>query len=1150
MRKLSVGLSAGAGCGKTFVLTRRFLSHLEPGPSVTELSRLVAITFTDKAASEMRGRIREECLRRLKSCPPADVPHWLNIARDLETARISTIHGFCSSLLRTHAVDAAIDPGFTTLEGTASNAVIGHVVNESLLTQLEQQDEDAKAFALQHGLERARSILEQFVRLRYRIDFETWSQVTVEECVATWTALADRELRNALVDLRRSTAARDALRLMSEYCPANHKWLGERRTTLLRALPECAPTDNPAEILEAIAKNATLNNATSAKLWPTADIHQHVRSSLKELKSQAASYKKIFAIDAEDLQVAAECGLLALRVARGAVEAYQQRKREAGMLDFDDLLLRARDLLRDVPRVRRSASAGISLLMVDEFQDTDPIQAEIVRLLCGDRLLDGKLFLVGDKKQSIYRFRRADPEVFTNLRSELKKEAQLPLSINFRSQPAILNFVNALFAAEMEEYEPLIPHVAQISPSPSIEFLWAIAEQDGGADETVATEQRRKNEADGIARRLYQLLHDDVPRIRTKNAETGEAELRPVAPGDICILLRAMTDVRHYEQALREYGLDYYLVGGKAFYAQQEIYDLTNLCQYLAAPDDEVSLLGVLRSPFFGLRDDTLFAMVHQAGSLTDALTAPAPGGLEEQQQEQVRRAAVVLAELRREKDRLPLHQLLSLALERTGYDAALLAEYLGRRKLANLRKLIEMARQHEQTGLLTIADFVQRLQQAVADEAQEELAATHAESSDVIRIMTIHKSKGLEFPVVVVADLDRQPDNRTGTVQFDPLLGPLVSVPEKFGRKYVNLGSKLHSLNEARQDEAERTRLLYVALTRAADHLILSSGLQSIEKLSSPWMKLLARYFDLETGRPQVDEETGAGVIPEDFLATVPEIAVQTAPPELLNFKKESADALLPLTKLEEELTAASPAPLPPTLRRFAPDFSTRRQFSVSELEHVDAELRSSAVPAPRPEYHGDEDETPVDADAATVLGTLVHAALERIDFADLGDVSALVDECSTALPETPDEAIRTRAVQMVENFASSPLAAELQGARRVFRELEFQWACPLEGDRDVRYIAGYIDCLFETADGTWTIVDYKTGRASPAASEAEQLAAYELQLGTYALAARQLLGRVPDRVELAFLADDGRRISMPVSEPTLQAIEARLKAAMTAVV
>lgn len=1155
LRDLSVALSAGAGCGKTFVLTQRFLSHLERGPEADELSKLVAITFTERAAREMRERIREECGRRLEHCPPDDVHYWIEVVRDLESARISTIHSFCASLLRTHAVEAGIDPGFGLLEQATSQSLLRYSVYDALLARLEEGNDDAKELVLQHGLESAREILQSFVRQRFLIDFQTWSQATVEDVVERWQKAARQEAQANLEQLRETELAREVIQLLHENVPENERML-ERREKILNSFADESTGSDPAVILQTIRENATLQYATAAKIWPSPKIHQQIRDGLKELRADIDKLPKLVAKEEQDTLLAAETGLLALRVAVVAIEVYEERKREAGVLDFDDLLLRARNLLRDSEAVQRSAAAGISMLMVDEFQDTDPVQAEIVRHLCGERLIDGKLFLVGDAKQSIYRFRRADPAVFAELRGQIRAEARLPLSMNFRSQPAILHFVNALFSGRMgEDYEPLVPHADQLSPSPSIEFLFPTPDEadETGKIEKGSAEERRRREAGWIARRLHQLLHDGVPRVRGKHPETGERMLRPAVAGDVVILLRAMTDVRYYEQALREHDLDYYLVGGRAFYAQQEIFDLISLCQYLDDCDDEVSLAGVLRSPFFSLRDETLFEMVQQAGSLSAALNESPPSATGDQQREQVRYASHVLAELRHEKDRLPLHQLLNLALARTGYDAALPAEFMGKRKLANLRKLVEMARQFDRSGLLTLSDFVARLQDALTDEEGEELAATHPETSNVIRLMTIHQAKGLEFPIVVVADMNRDSSGRSARAEFDVQLGPLVSVPEKFGKKNHHLGREIHKSVEKRQDSDETIRLLYVATTRAADHLILSSGLEEPGKATSAWMQLLAEYFNLETGQPAIDEDSNQPRIPEQHLAGVPVILVHAAPPALHDFKKQTVEGLLPLNRLRKEVEAAEPQPLPETIAVIAPDPSRRVQFSASELEQIDAELR--AQPAPSQETSprsstDDEESSPGDFNTATTFGTLVHAVLEQLDVRQPTDVAELIASCSRAMPEEPDETMQHRAEQMIRGFLASSVADEMRTARHDFRELEFLLRCSATpADAPVCYIAGFIDCVYQTADGLWMVIDYKTGKMSSGGSDAEKLVVYELQLGTYALAIRQLLGRIPDRVELVLLADDCRRLSLDVNEALLADVEKRLNAAIAVV-
>ncbi len=1155
MRKLSVALSAGAGCGKTFVLTQRFLSHLQPGPDALELHQLVAITFTEKAAREMRERIRAECRRRLQSCPDQDVEHWLNIVRDLETARISTIHSFCASILRRHAVEAEIDPSFGTFEEAASGTLIRESARESLLQQLEQNNPDAVEMVGGHGLETAQDILVQLIRLRFQIDFQKWSDADASQLAAMWRSSAQRIAHESLHRLQQSAAAREVVKLLIDFPPAENKYLTPRREFLLEVLAEDFVSENPAETMLAIPKQATLHLATSAKYWQSAAIHQQVRSAFNALKEAAKLLPNITPAEDEEIEQAVRCGLVALRVAQPAIDGYEQRKREAGQLDFDDLLLRTRNLLRDFPHVRKSAAAGIGMLMVDEFQDTDRVQAEIVRLLCGDQLADGKLFLVGDAKQSIYRFRRADPKVFDELRESIDPQARLPLSVNFRSQPAILNFVNALFAAEIgETYEPLVPHADQQSPQPCIEFLWACPEEGGEEVPKENATARRQREADYVARRLCQLLGDGVPRIREKNPTTGTVELRPVKPGDIAILFRAMTDVQFYERALQKHGLSYYLVGGRAFYAQQEIYDLVNLCQYLSDPDDEISLVGLLRSPFFSLRDETLFALKQDAPTLSDALASPPLETLDEQQREQVRLAGRVLNELRRNKDRLPLHQLLNLALARTGYDAALLAEFLGRRKLANLRKLIDMARRFERPGLFTIAEFVLRLQDALAQEEQEELAATHPESSDVVRLMTIHKSKGLEFPVVVVADLDREDRSRPSNVAFDEDLGPLISVPEKFGQKIVHLGREIHQAREDLAEREESIRKFYVAATRAADHLILSSSLEEPGKTKSAWMNLLGSYFDLETGTPIVDDQTGALRILADYASSVPEIAVQTTEPKLEQIPNVQSEGLLPLKRLRDSVADAQPDPFPALLTRFEPDLAQRRQFSVSELEQIDALLQSrQAADDERMRTGSGEDDTDphVDFEAATALGTLVHDVLEQIDFRDPRNTKVLVEHSRQALRATVSDETCSQAVEMVEEFLNSPPAEELRTARRAYRELEFLLTCGAAANNGVqRYLTGFIDIVFESPAGAWHVVDYKTGRLSHHGSEAEQRAVYELQMGTYALAVRQLLGRLPDSLELWLLAEGCRRIEFSVDETFLSGIELRLTAAISAVI
>ncbi len=501
------------------------------------------------------------------------------------------------------------------------------------------------------------------------------------------------------------------------------------------------------------------------------------------------------------------------------------------------------------------------------------MQVDVVKALCGDNHRQGKLFFVGDYKQSIYRFRGADPSVFRKLRNETPPLGKLGLTKNFRSQPAILDFVNALFCevlGQKDDYERLTPHREQTHPGAAIEFLWALPATPAtprtasrtpmpaiiGRIPTTPTEgkdadSRRRREADWIARRIRRFLDgeydaDESPLLIAPK----QGDPRPVQAGDIAILFRALSNVQFYEEALRSYGIDYYLVGGHAFYAQQEIFDLLNLLRALACPTDEISLLGVLRSPFFSLNDETLFWVAQHGGLSAGIDSGRSPPEIGGEQQARVRFARQVLTDLRKKKDRMPVAALINEAISLTGYDAALLGEFLGERKLANLRKLVNQARTIDQGAMMGLSDFIVQLSEFVVRQPKEPLAATQPEATNVVRLMTIHQAKGLEFPVVIVPDVGWTTQGGHDSIAFDPQLGPLVRMPSEHAQAGALSGFKLHQLLCGDEEAEEQTRLLYVATTRAADYLILSSSMQSFEKPIGPWLELVAKRFDLESGR------------------------------------------------------------------------------------------------------------------------------------------------------------------------------------------------------------------------------------------------------------------------------------------------------------
>jgi ATP-dependent helicase/nuclease subunit A len=1140
-RKVPVALSAGAGCGKTFVLTERFLSHLEPGDDGIpdcELSDLVAITFTERAAREMRDRIRAKCLERLQSSPSKHGDYWLRLLRSLDAARVSTIHSFCAALLRGHAVEAQLDPRFTVLEAAQAETLLAELIDDVLREQLSARSKDVLDLVVTFGLPRLKTAIADLVHCIRGHDFRRWLENTPEEVVAVWREFHSASVLPAL--LAQLVASQPAVTVLTILRGIGDDKLRDGGRQLLALLPQLSESKQLAADLNEIHECAKMTGIKK-NAWP-ADVYEEYKKTAESLRKLIKEFLKQIEFDPRNALSSAALGLAMLAQVDKVEQAYVLAKAESAALDFDDLLLRARRLLTDPQHqdLRKRTASGMRLL-VDECQDTDPVQVELIKALCSGNDRSDKLFFVGDHKQSIYRFRGADPRVFRRLQAETPDAGRLPLSCNFRSQPAILHFVNALFCqAFAGDFEPLVPHRAQAYDGPAIEFMWCTFDrssdtQDSGRvapdeenasqtePEAANAEALRRREADWIARRICQLIaSEQQPPLLIHDKSLPQP--RPVQPGDIAILFRSLSDVSYYEEALRSYHIDYYLVGGHAFYAQQEIYDVLNLLRSLAYPADEVSLAGVLRSPFFALADETLFWLAEQGRGLRAGLrSTPLPAAIDEQQRNRVMLAARVLDDLQARKDRVPIAALIDDALRCTGYDAALLTEFLGERKLANLRKLIAQARAFDNTGVMRLSDFIVQLSQFVVRQPRESLAATHPEETNVVRLMTIHQAKGLEFPVVFVPDIARRSNDRQNDAEYRDELGPLVRLPEDHEHAGAMNGHRLNAITNAAEDRDEAVRLLYVATTRAADFLALSAGVKNLEKPGGVWMQLLAERFDLASGRLALPLPKG---YPE------PKIAVVAEPPAV-NVQRGTANPRVDLDKTLREIEAAA-AEQQGRCESFADavprDAAARRRFSVSRLHGHLEESASGDVPSgtseiPDVNLYAAADPRVRDAIA---LGTLVHAGLAALDLRrPSGDVKSHVAIQADKL-RIGDAASREEAVKLVERFVESHRAAELRQARQVQREIEFLLAWPLRhahfadsgraSQTSGRYLQGYLDCLYQDAAGRWRVVDYKTNHVEPD-KLAELIARYEMQMLAYGLAAEQALGEPIAELVLHFL-------------------------------
>lgn len=1090
-RGMSVALDAGAGCGKTFVLTERFLSHLAPSDNAFKLGELVAITFTDAAAREMRTRVRQKCLDRLEEAPDEQAGYWLRLLRSLDAARVSTIHAFCSNLVRAQALELGLDPNFHVLDQPAADVMMSEATDDWLRVALDRRNEDVMTLAADFDMRGLKSRLASFREIAGSGVLDEWASKPAGETVAAWRDFFDNDFQPAQQARLAETPEVGLIRSLIPESTGSTETRAKlaELDALLQALQDQRTGE---EDLGRIRQLAMVRGVCGKKDdWPSPEVKKWYADACATLRKQLD--KRVAWEEGERTFAAADLGQRLARAAESVATAYQASKAAASALDFHDLLTLTRRMLTqpEFASVRRQISRSIKLLLVDEFQDTDQVQVDIVKGLVGDSLTDGGLFFVGDFKQSIYRFRGAEPQVFLDLQDETPEEGRLPLSKNFRSQPAVLEFVNALFAPLFGAgYLALDAARPQVAPKPAVQFLWTHPPDDGNVA------QARQAEAQRIAQHVQQLLADPTERVAEQVDSQWTA--RRVKAGDIAILFRALSDVQYYEEALRDAKIEHHLIGGHAFYSQQEVFDLLNLLRSVVSRCDEVSLAGVLRSPFFSLEDETLLWLNRAGGSLNAGLLRKNPlKEIDAKQQQRVDHAREVLHELRSMRGAANTAQVIQTALARTGYDATLLSEFLGERKLANLEKIIEQARAADANRPGDLDAFVRQLSEFIARQPKEALAATAGAEEGKVQLMTVHHSKGLEFPVVIVADLARPVKPSPVQAAFHPKLGPLVK--PNSDQTVGTIALDLHRMVQTQHEREESLRMFYVACTRAADTLVLSSAVKDVDKPEGEWLKALAGQFHLQTGvcKRTPDDQPLADVVPQ--------------PPEAKEQQQEQKRRPDVPKLLDEAASKKHPSEIPSTAEPIDLDPRDLRRFSVSRLSgklHYRAERRGRDT--------ANASDEPIDP---LGFGTLVHAVMERMDFAVPNNIAEWCKALSPLHLRRNWEAAAAESEELVTRFLASDRCGQLAASPQVEREIEFLMPWPLDGHGDPdALLQGYIDCLYADPQGGWRLLDYKTNRVEPEqASKAAET--YRLQMSVYALAVERSLGVAPASLDVHFL-------------------------------
>ena len=1151
----NIALRSGAGCGKTFVLAHRYAELLARSQADEPLSGLVALTFTDKAALEMAQRVRRMLAERLAGASAADQKRLRRWLEDLPEARISTIHSFCASVLRSHAIEAGIDPSFAVCADELVTARMrAEAADEAVLSAVERGADDVAELVAAEGFGNLAGLVRWLVE--HRAAYDKAAYADADAILARWRARADRDLREAWQRLQGDTRVLDSQAALEGLSCGDPDDKLAARIAWMTATTRALLADHAAWSEEALSGfEGGVGNIGRKDAWGSTQAASRARELARKHQAVMAEYARSAGLVGQADARAARALAALVRLAAQAEERHARAKQSRGLVDFDDLLVHARDLTRDNAAVRRAIGAGIDQLLIDECQDTDGCQMDLLLALLGrgrdEAPPAGKVFVVGDAMQSIYRFRGAQVEVFRDLCSRLGPDKQESLDVSFRTHAAGVAFVNHLFGRMMgPDYVPIRAHRQEVPPQPAVEILLAAgAEPIGSADEAVAVQ------AAATAERIAEMIRGAEKLVW----DAGAGCWRGVRPGDIAILFARMTRSLDYERQLQLRGVPYYVLKGTGFFQQQEVFDVLNALRVIDNPFDDVALLGVLRSGMFGLDDGALMHLAEQLRppylpALTEALDAARPvGGLSEGQGRVLAVACRLLDRLHRRKDAVGIDELIEEVLAAGGYEAALLSRREGRRRLGNVHMLIDRARSAA-AGQLSLAGFIDEVHALTIDQSRSEQAAVGGEAEDVVRIMTIHKAKGLEFPVVFVPDLNagQRTDHSSLLCRADwGLTYKARGEPDGGGKAPDPLSHRRAAECEADDERRERVRQLYVAATRHRDHLVFVGA----DRRGGP-----SRLCPPTCYLAQMDEALGIGDAVDAGSSAIPygdgeyEAALRAivpAPPAADRRDRPIGWTMLQSVESGEDLAqrlveAAEPGELP--LLGPLPPSVGRVELAVTALSDFEAcpmlyrwryELRTPTGP------HGPDAPPAEHLPDPLTLGTLCHRCMELLDFAKPQPAEALVRRAVAEMD--PGEAVDEAAVallleEMLKRFARHDLRAALAAATETRRELPFVMRA------GPAVLHGQIDLLYRHPEGTWRVVDYKSDRVGPEGVEAHARR-YELQMLLYAAAVGRHLGQCPDEATLYFLRD-GRMAAIGITDQAAAAAVDRAAALAAALI
>lgn len=1064
-RELDIVVTAGAGTGKTRTLVSRYLALLADG---VPLRSIVAITFTRKAAREMRNRVRT-VMRAFIDQGGLELDErlrWEDLYNRLDAARIGTIHSLSTEIIRAHPAEARVDPRFDILDEGQAGILLAQAVNEGLSWAAD----DVLAVDLFSllGERKLKNLLENL--MARRLETQEAFDGLPSPLWPLWRGRLVPAIRSFLDDTTVKIAFSELQDLAVDGTLAAAEIQGDALAPHVRKLLDFWQTiqlhlaeDDWTRISQSLFPlRQSLKLVGSKKAWSPAD----PKAIIKELRSLYDN--RLGSLGDRPINLALDqawAGVMPClhRLYEQTLTQYKLLKGQGQLLDFDDLENGALKLLRDFPAVRARWQKEIRAILVDEYQDTNSRQRDLVNLIAGG---GGRLFIVGDAKQSIYRFRGADVTVYREERARIEIDGgkAYELVTSYRAHEGLIAGLNNLLRPVLGENddpsrpwrEPFAPlthfrrePIAGIT-GPFMEMHLTVGSKGEGALDRAAA---------ALTAHLVDLVEQD-------GSEIGF--------GDIAILCRASTSFAAYESALDGAGIPYLTVAGRGFYDRPEIRDLLNALQAVSDPTDDLALLGFLRSPVIGFSDSALFQLCQEwEGMKRDITLWHLVQGKDDAH---VARAVQIVDNLHSLAGRAPVASLLESFVNDTDYRAALIRSG-NARAARNVSKLLVDA---HNSGIVSAGEFLAYIKGLRSGASREGEAP--ATAGDIVRIMTVHAAKGLEFPVVVIGDVNYS-KRITKNLLLDPELGVFPSLSDDDGG--VPGMFRLLQKQDEDQEDAESDRLLYVAATRAREKLILS-GCFKLTQSNQPgwlsgWLKKLDSSLDFHSQTIDYDEN-GEQAIKLTLEAGDSDIGCIIYEP--------GYDAHRLLDQKRDEI--AAPDTWTPVLL----------DSLIEEKRQPDSEREQRRVWWVVPDRR--QTHAP-----AWLLGTLVHEALAAWRFPGDGFDKWLETRArghGLSDQSQLDDLIR-RANTLLNRFRQHTLYDAMDKAERRVSEVPYY----LERNKG-RIEHRKIDALFLNG-GKWTLVDFKTDKISNQTELDRALneGGYKDQVEDYADAVEELLGQRP---------------------------------------